>query len=72
MRAALDSLTLVEATRAVEQDRVVDARVGAPVTWCPAPMVLPVSRRLRARMGSAQYEEKVAAARRGMKFELRA
>jgi len=57
MRRALASLRLVEATRAVEERRVVDRATGNPVEWVPAPMVIPVSPRLREMVEGATYEE---------------
>jgi hypothetical protein len=57
MRRALASLRLVDATRAVEERRVVDRATGKPVEWVPAPMVIPVSPRLRELVEGAAYEE---------------
>ena len=57
MRRALAGLRLVEATRAVEEGRVVNAVTGAAVPWEPAPMVIPVSARLRDMVESTVYDE---------------
>ncbi len=59
MRRALSSLRLVEATRAVEEGRVVDAATGAVVEWEPAPMVIPVSAKLRQAVEGPEYEAAV-------------
>lgn len=57
MRGALSGLRLVDATRAVEEGRVIDAATGAPLAWEPAPMVIPVSARLRALVEGPAYED---------------
>ena len=59
LAAVLAGLPLPEATRAVEQGRVLDAD-GQPVAWTPIATVLPVSERLRALVGSPAYEAAVA------------
>lgn len=56
MHRALTGLRLVDATRAVEEGRVVNAATGASVPWEPAPMVIPVSDRLRERVEGPDYE----------------
>ena len=56
MRRALSSVRLVEATRVVEERRLVNAATGAAVPWEPAPMVIPVSARLRERVEGPAYE----------------
>jgi len=56
MRRALVGLRLVDASRAVAEGRIVDARTGRPVPWEPAPMVIPVSERMRAQVEGADYE----------------
>ena len=55
----LGGLPLHEATRAVERGLVLDA-VGQPVAWRPVAAVLPVSERLRALVGGAEYEQAAA------------
>ncbi|MEO8505985.1 MAG: hypothetical protein ABI609_18965, partial [Acidobacteriota bacterium] len=67
---AVRGLPLVEASRRLENDRVVDAATGTPVHWRPAAMVLPVSLQLKARMESAEYEAQVSTARASLDFEL--
>jgi acetoin utilization deacetylase AcuC-like enzyme len=59
LAAVLAGLPLPEATRAVEQGRVLDAD-GQPVAWTPIATVLPVSERLRELVGSPAYEAAVA------------
>jgi len=58
--AALQGVPLSESTAAVEQGLVVDSRTGEPATWEPVATVLPVSPRLRARVGGPDYETAVA------------
>lgn len=71
LRAALESLPLAEATRAMAAGRVVDADTGEPFEWQPAPMVMPVSDRLKKRVESPDYEARAAAAAEGHRFALR-
>jgi len=71
MRRALASLRLVEATRAVEAGRVVDAATGAVVRWEPAPMVIPVSPRLRELVEGPEYEAAVEKHLESLSFRLR-
>ena len=71
MRRALASLRLVAATRAVEEGRVLNAATGAPVKWEPAPMVIPVSPRLRARVEGPAYEEALERELATLSFRLR-
>ena len=58
----LAPLPLLEAERALAEGRVVDDAAGAPVKWEPAPMVIPVSERLKERLGGEvrRAEERVA------------
>ncbi|MEZ4412966.1 MAG: histone deacetylase [Gemmatimonadales bacterium] len=71
MRRALASLRLVEATQAVEAGRVIDAATGAVVQWEPAPMVIPVSSRLRDLVEGPAYEEAVEKALEKLSYRLR-
>ena len=57
----LGGLRLAEATHALENGRVVDPAGGETVRWKPAPMVLPLTERLKRRTGSKEYENSVAA-----------
>ncbi len=61
LREALHGLPLSEATRVVDEKRVVDARTGEPFVWRPMPMVMPVTDRLRNVVEGEDYEGKVAA-----------
>ncbi len=56
MTRALSGLRLVDASRAVEEGRVVNAATGATVPWEPSPMVIPVSARLRERLWGPDYD----------------
>jgi acetoin utilization deacetylase AcuC-like enzyme len=60
MRDALGDLALSRATHVVHEARLVDTRTGGPARWVPAPRVLPVSDRLKQRVGNRDYEERVA------------
>ncbi len=71
MRRALSSLRLVEATRAVEAGRVVDAATGLAVEWEPAPMVIPVSARLRKAVEGPEYEAAVERELERLSYRLR-
>lgn len=67
-REALAGRSLAEATRMVEEGRVVDSKTGEPHPWQPAPMVLPVSDRLKQRLQGPDYERAVQEARAGMEL----
>jgi acetoin utilization deacetylase AcuC-like enzyme len=69
MRTVLEKLPLAEATRAVDEGRVVDRRTGEVVGWTPAPMLLPVGPEARSRLEDPDYERSVAAFMREMSFE---
>jgi acetoin utilization deacetylase AcuC-like enzyme len=71
LHRALRELPLAEATRAVDERRVVDAGTGEPFTWQPMPMVVPVSERLRALAEGEEYEGKVAEEAAKRAFRLR-
>jgi acetoin utilization deacetylase AcuC-like enzyme len=57
---ALEGVPLSEGTSAVAEGLLVDARTGESVSWEPMPTVLPVSRRLIARVSGPDYEAAVA------------
>lgn len=61
---ALAGLSLVEATRVVNEKRLRDDDDDGPVGWQPCPMALPVSERFKAQLSGPEYEAAVAAARR--------
>jgi len=71
MRRALAGLRLVEASRAVEEGRVVNAATGETVPWEPAPMVIPVSPRLRERVEGPEYEAALESALASLSYRLR-
>jgi len=71
LRDALDGLTLLEAIRALEQERVFDTNLDRPFRWIPGTMVLPVSERLKTRMEQPERERAVREAARGYRFEFR-
>lgn len=62
LEKALAAIPLPEATHAVEQRRVVNARTGRFVTWRSMPMVFPVTDRLKERISGEEFERKVAEA----------
>jgi hypothetical protein len=57
---ALEGVPLSAGTSAVEEGLLVGARTGEPVVWEPVATVVPVSRRLRARVTGPDYEAAVA------------
>ncbi len=65
-QAALDGLSLADATRLVHAGRVLDTRTGLAFAWRPCPMILPLSEALRARLNSASYEAEVLASERAL------
>ncbi len=70
LEGALAGLPLDEASRAVEEGRVVRAATGEPVRWTAPATVLPASERLRALTGGAAYEAAVRAAGRDLDLRL--
>jgi hypothetical protein len=72
MARALEGVPLPEATVAVDEGRVVDAKTGAPVTWEPVATVLPVSPRLVALVSGPGYEAAVAEESARLEYRLRA
>ncbi|HET9316848.1 MAG TPA: hypothetical protein VFQ51_14745, partial [Vicinamibacteria bacterium] len=62
LAAAVEGLSLAEATTAVEEGRVVEAETGAPIHWDAVACVVPVSPALTERVSGAAYEEAAAAA----------
>lgn len=71
LRRAVGHLPLGEATRAVEDGRVVDAAGGETFQLPNMPMVLPTTDELEARLESEEYEAAVAAAEGDYAFRLR-
>jgi len=62
LQLLLSGWPLQDASRAVDEGRVFDARSGKPVRWEGWGMVLPTTVRLRERTEGAAYEEAVDAA----------
>jgi hypothetical protein len=59
LHGLLHGLPLSEATRAVDEKRVVDARTGEPFVWRPMPMGLPVTDRFRTLVEGEDYKRTV-------------
>jgi acetoin utilization deacetylase AcuC-like enzyme len=57
LREAVAGMSLAQAERAIAAGRVVNATTAEAVRWRPAPMVAPVSGRLRALVESPAYDE---------------
>jgi len=72
VRDAVAGLSLANADRAVGDGRIVDAATGVPVTWRPAPMVVPVSGRLQALVRGPSYERALELARGALHVKLAA
>ena len=70
LAAALEGLSLAEATQAISAGRVMDEATGQPAAWEPTPLVLPASERLRAEVGGEEREARVQAALRHFRFRL--
>ena len=70
MRNALGDLPLSRATRVVHDGHLVDERTNEPAGWIPAPRVLPVSDRLKQKVGSEDYEKRVAASMSDFSFRV--
>jgi acetoin utilization deacetylase AcuC-like enzyme len=66
---ALEGVPLSAGTFAAEEGLLVDARTGEPAGWEPVATVLPVSRRLLARVSGPDYE--AAVADEGAQFDYR-
>ncbi|HET9208918.1 MAG TPA: histone deacetylase [Thermoanaerobaculia bacterium] len=56
LEAPLQGLSLAAAAEAVAAGRVQDTATGQPFVWQPAPMVFPVSERLREQVTGEEYE----------------
>lgn len=70
LRRVLEPLGMPEASRAVEEGRVIDAD-GETVGWQPSPMVLAVSDRLEEHIQSEGFEARAKACEERCRFHLR-
>ena len=70
VREAVAGMSLADADRAITQGRVVDGATGEPVRWRPAPMVVPVSGRLKALVLGPSYERAIGTARSAIRVRL--
>ena len=59
MQSALEGCSLAEATKIVHTEHLVYAETGEPYCWEPAPMIFPVSNRLRERIEGEAYSDAV-------------
>lgn len=73
LQAALAGLPLADAARALAEGRVWDDHAQAPVAYQPAPMLLPLSDALRARLDAdaPAYQARRAAALADLRYRLR-
>ena len=69
LEGAVSGLPLAKATHLVHEKHFVYSESGEPVQWRPAPMVLPVSERLRSRIYSDEYQEELEDALKDFKLE---
>ncbi len=67
---AVADLPLAEATRAVDEGRVIDHATGESARWVPAPMVLPISDRLEGQMATPDRQERREEARSRFDYRL--
>lgn len=70
LRDAVAGLDFAAATRAIEESKVIDERTGTPVTWHAPLMVLPLTEKLRARTGGAEWEKAFLRERGKLGFRL--
>ncbi|MCP4895919.1 MAG: histone deacetylase [bacterium] len=70
LKECLREVPLADASLAVDKGLVVDAATDLPLEWEGFPMVLAVSERLKDRLFSDEYEQRVAdeLARQGLKY----
>ncbi|MFI5182890.1 MAG: hypothetical protein ACHQNV_00710 [Vicinamibacteria bacterium] len=67
---ALEGRPLAEATSTHESGRVLSGDAGAPVAWEAAPMVLPVSPRLKALVSGPEYEARAEESSSALRFRV--
>jgi acetoin utilization deacetylase AcuC-like enzyme len=70
LEEALAGVPLGEASRLVEEGRVVDSRTGAPFVWQGMPMLLALSAGLRERFEDGAWERRRAEARARLSLRL--
>lgn len=70
LRDAVAGMRLAAADGVIAAGRVVDAATGEPVRWRPAPMVVPVSGRLKALVAGPSYERALERARGAVRLRL--
>ena len=70
LAAALEGVSLVEATAAVAGSRVTDSATGTPMPWMPVVTLLPVSERAKVLVSGVGYEEAVDRERDRLDFRL--
>ena len=70
LRRDLESLSVTDASWAVEQGRVVEEPGGKVLRWRPSEMVAPITRVLKTYMKSDPYEAAVAEAREATHYRL--
>lgn len=68
---ALMGIPLAQSTALIHQKALVDENTGETVSWHAAPMVLPVSDKLKEQFESQEYENAVEEASRRMGIKLR-
>lgn len=70
VRDAVAGTSLADAERMIAQGEVVDDTTGEPIRWRPAPMVVPVSGRLKALITGPSYERALELARGRVRVRL--
>ena len=68
LKKTLKGLSLPEATAAVAEGHVRDARTGEAVPWTPVSTLLPVSERARTLVSGPEYEKAVEEATRSLDY----
>lgn len=71
IKEALGARSLFEATRLIAAGGLVDEATGAPFTWKPARMVIPITHDLRERVNGPDYDREVEEAARDIQLRLR-
>lgn len=71
LRRDLASMSVAQASRAVDSGKVLDAASGRRLLWEPGEMITPLTDRVRTALGSERYVSAVGAARETARFRLR-